>query len=87
MTYTQTKWNLTPLYAGYESAELQNAFDMVEEQTASFEGVRGKLTPDISSEQFIKIMRASEETSRIAHKQMLTALLLPARLLSHVANS
>lgn len=68
MTYKQTKWSLSPLYPSYESAELQNAFDMIEEQVTSFEGVRGKLTPEISSEQFMQAMRASEETTRIAHK-------------------
>jgi oligoendopeptidase F len=68
MTYKQTKWSLEPLYPGYHSAELQSAFDMIEEQVASFEGVRGKLTPDIPGEQFMQVMRASEETARIAHK-------------------
>ena len=68
MAYTQSKWSLAPLYPGYESAELQNAFDMIEEQVTSFEGVRGKLNPEISSEQFMQIVRASEETVRIANK-------------------
>ena len=68
MPYTQTKWSLAPLYPGYESAELQNAFDMIEEQVTSFEGVRGKLNPDISSEQFLQVVRASEETARVANK-------------------
>jgi oligoendopeptidase F len=68
MAYKQTKWSLAPLYPGYGSAELQTAFDMIEEQVASFEGARKNLTPDISSTQFIDLMRASEGTSRIAHK-------------------
>ncbi len=68
MPYTQSKWSLAPLYPGYESAELQNAFDMIEEQVTSFEGVRGKLNPEISSEQFMQIIHASEETARIANK-------------------
>ena len=68
MAYTQSKWSLAPLYPGYESAELQNAFDMIEEQVTSFEGVRGKLNPEIFSEQFMQIVRASEETVRIANK-------------------
>jgi len=68
MPYKQTKWSLAPLYPGYESAELQNAFDMIEEQVSSFEGVRGKLTPDISTEQFLQVIRASEDTNRIGNK-------------------
>jgi hypothetical protein len=31
MPYTQTKWSLAPLYPAYESSELQNVFDMIEE--------------------------------------------------------
>jgi len=68
MAYKISKWSLAPLYPGYESAELQNAFDMIEEQVTSFEGVRGKLNPDISSEQFLQAVRASEESARIANK-------------------
>ena len=68
MAYQLSKWSLAPLYPDYESAELQNAFEMIEEQVTSFEGVRGKLTPDISSEQFLEIVRASEETTRVANK-------------------
>lgn len=68
MAYKISKWSLAPLYPGYESAELENAFDMIEEQVTSFEGVRGKLTPDISTEQFMQVIRASEDTNRIANK-------------------
>ena len=68
MPYKISKWSLDPLFPGYESAELQNAFDMIEEQVTSFEGVRGKLTSDISAEQFLQVIRASEETARVANK-------------------
>ena len=36
MAYKISKWSLAPLYPGYESAELENAFDMIEEQVTSF---------------------------------------------------
>jgi len=68
MAYKLSKWSLAPLYPGYDSAELQNAFDIIEEQVTSFEGVRAKLNPEISTEQFIQTMRASEETTRAANK-------------------
>ncbi len=68
MPYTQTKWSLAPLYPGYDSPELQNAFDMIEEQVTAFEGARSKLTPEISTEQFMGILCASEETERAANK-------------------
>lgn len=68
MTYKISKWSLAPLYPSYESAELQSAFDMIEEQVTSFEGVRGKLNPGISTEQFMQVIHASEEMTRVANK-------------------
>lgn len=68
MAYKLSKWDLSPLYPGYESAELQSAFDMIEEQVTSFEGVRNKLTPDMPADQFVDILKASEATTRIGNK-------------------
>jgi oligoendopeptidase F len=67
-TYSVKKWDLSELFPGFDSPELQEAFDNVEEQVASFEGVRGKLTPDIDSETFLEVVRASEETSRVLNR-------------------
>lgn len=68
MAYKLSKWDLSHLYSGYDSPELENAFDMIEEQVASFEGVRNKLTADISTEQFMDVMKADETSTRIANK-------------------
>lgn len=68
MAYKQTKWSLAPLYPGYQSAELQNAFDMVEEQVASFEGARGKLSPAMPAEQFMQVLKSREDISRTLRK-------------------
>ena len=64
-TYSVKKWDLGELFSGFDSPELQGAFDNVEEQVASFEGVRGKLNPGIDAETFLDIVRASEETVRL----------------------
>lgn len=68
MAYQLSKWDLSPLYPGYDSPELQNAFDMIEEQVTSFEGVRDKLKPDMPTDQFVEILKASEATARIGNK-------------------
>ena len=68
MTLNQTKWNLGELFPGYDSPELEAAFDQVEEQVTSFEGVRGKLKPEMEAGQFLEIVNASEATSRIISK-------------------
>jgi oligoendopeptidase F len=64
-TYSVKKWDLGELFSGFDSPELQGAFDNVEEQVASFEGVRGKLNPEIDAETFLDIVCASEETVRL----------------------
>jgi oligoendopeptidase F len=68
MAYALTRWNLSELFPSFESPELQGAFDNVEEQVASFEGVRNKLTPDMDAQTFLEVVRASEETTRIVNK-------------------
>jgi oligoendopeptidase F len=68
MAYSIKKWDLGQLFPGFDSPELQGAFDNVEEQVASFEGVRGKLNPDMDSETFLDAVRASEATSRLVNR-------------------
>ncbi len=64
-TYAVKKWDLSELFSSFDSPELEEAFDNVEEQVASFEGVRGRLTPDIDAGMFLDIVHASEETMRV----------------------
>src|SRR5512141_1694961 len=68
MAYAPTKWNLGELYPSFDSSDLQMAFDNVEEQVLSFEGIRGKLSPDIDANQFMEFVHASEQTARIINK-------------------
>jgi oligoendopeptidase F len=68
MAYKLSRWDLSALYPGYDSAELQSAFDMIEEQITSFEGMRDKLNADMPEEQFLQAVKSSEETARIANK-------------------
>jgi oligoendopeptidase F len=68
MAYTLTQWNLGELYPGFDSPDLQMAFDNVEEQVMSFEGIRGKLSADLDPSQFMEFVRASEATTRIINK-------------------
>jgi oligoendopeptidase F len=68
MAYAPTQWSLQELYPSFDSPDLQMAFDNVEEQVLSFEGIRGKLVPDIDASQFMEFVRASEQTTRIISK-------------------
>ena len=67
-TYSVKKWDLSELFPGFDSPELESAFDNIEEQVASFEGVRGKLTPGMDAETFLDVVRSSEETMRLIKK-------------------
>jgi oligoendopeptidase F len=68
MAYSIKKWDLGELFPAIDSPELQAAFDHVEEQVTSFEGVRGKLKPDMEMENFLEVVRASEAMTRIVYK-------------------
>ena len=68
MAYSIKKWDLAELFPGFDSPQLQAAFDNVEEQVTSFEGVRGKLNLDMDAETFLEAVRASEATSRLVNK-------------------
>ena len=68
MAYELTKWNLGELFPAFDSPELQGAFDNVEEEVTSFEGVRDKLNPDIDKDTFLEVVKASESTTRIVNK-------------------
>ncbi len=68
MAYKLSKWDLSPLYPGYDTPELQSAFDMIEEQVTSFEGVRNRLGPDMSADRFLEVLKAKEITTRVGNK-------------------
>lgn len=68
MTFTQTKWSLADLYPGFNTPELESAFDVIEEQVTSFEGLRSNLISDMPADRFLDVVRASEEMNRVAHK-------------------
>src|SRR5688500_18710796 len=74
-TYSVKKWNLGELFTGFNSTELQGAFDNVEEQVASFEGVRGKLAPDIDAQTFLDVVRATEEATLVVNRMYAFAAL------------
>src|SRR5690349_17177633 len=67
-TYSVKKWDLGELFSSFDSPDLQAAFDNIEEQVASFEGVRGKLKSEMDTETFLDVVHASEEIARILNR-------------------
>jgi oligoendopeptidase F len=47
---------------------LESAFDVIDEQVTSFEGLRSNLTPDMPADRFMDVVRASEQMTRVAIK-------------------
>jgi len=68
MTYDITKWSLADLYPGFNAPDFESAFDNVEEQVTSFEGLRENLTPDMPADRFMEVVKTSEAFTRIVHK-------------------
>ncbi len=68
MPYKLSRWSLDDLFPGMDSPELENAFDQVDEQVTTFEGVRGKLRADMSVGEFLHVVKTSEEMARIVNK-------------------
>ncbi len=68
MTFEQTHWSLADLYPGFSSPELEADYDKLEEQVASFEGLRPHLTPDLVADRFLEILHALEGMMRIAYR-------------------
>jgi len=68
MPYKLSRWSLVDLFPGMDSPELETAFDLVEEQVTTFEGVRGKLRLDPPVDEFLHIVKTSEHTKRIIQK-------------------
>ena len=57
MAYQLQRWSLKDLYPGFNSPELESAFDQIEEQVTSFEGVRGKLRPEMPADDAAMFMQ------------------------------
>lgn len=68
MTYEITQWSLADLYPGFEAPDFEEAFDNVDEQVTSFEGLRANLTPDMPADRFVEVVKAAEAFSRIERK-------------------
>lgn len=66
--FAQTRWSLADLFPGINSPELEAAFPKLEALVTEFEKVRPDLTPEISADRFMEIMKLDEEATRLAYK-------------------
>lgn len=66
--FAQTRWSLADLFPGINSPELEATFPKLEALVTEFEKVRPDLTPEISADRFMEIMKLDEEATRLAYK-------------------
>lgn len=62
--FNQSRWSLKDLFPSADSPEMENAFKQAEKMVADFEKKRDVLSEDISSEQFLQIVKELEALTR-----------------------
>ncbi len=67
-TYTQSRWSLADLFPSPDGPEINAAFLSLEEQVAEFEKERKNLVPEISSADFIKVIKKAEKLTKLEHR-------------------
>lgn len=67
-TYIQTKWSLSPLFPAQDSLEMEAAFTDLDKMVADFENHREGLSPEISQDVFMDMIRELEAINRLAYR-------------------
>ncbi|MDO9121002.1 MAG: hypothetical protein Q7U31_04390, partial [Anaerolineaceae bacterium] len=65
ITYTQKRWSLSDIYTSEK--DFNKDFKAIDKLTADFEKLRPMLKDDISSTDFLSVIKAMEGISRMAH--------------------
>jgi len=66
--YLQTQWSLSDLFSSQDGPDMQAAFSELEALTARFEARREQLSPDLSSADFMDIVRQLEKINNLASR-------------------
>jgi oligoendopeptidase F len=66
--YEITRWSLGDLFPAYDSEEMKAGFTEIEAKVSEFEAKRPSLSQDISSEEFLALVRQVEEISRLSSR-------------------
>ncbi len=67
-TYAQSPWSLKELFEGYEDPKINETYQILTKNVERFESYRGELSPDISTERFLEIIRGWEESQKLGYK-------------------
>ena len=64
-TYTQSRWSLDDLFAGFEDPNIEATYQKLEAMVSQFEKYREELRPDISAERFMEIVMGLEAMEKL----------------------
>jgi oligoendopeptidase F len=65
LPYEISRWSLGDLFPAYDSEEMKAGFEAVETRVAEFESQRSNLSEDITSAEFMTLVRQMEEISQL----------------------
>lgn len=68
LPYTQTRWSLADLFPSSDAPEMKAAFEELNKRVSAFEARRSQLRPDISSDEFMEIVREIEAISHLGNR-------------------
>jgi oligoendopeptidase F len=64
-TYTQSPWDLSDLFSGVDDPKIETTFEEIDRGLDKFESYREQLTPEISEELFLKVIKDYEHFFRL----------------------
>ena len=67
-SYSQTRWSLNDLFPGQDGSDIEGAFALLEQTVGQFETYREQLRPEISFDQFMIVVRKSEEMQTLGYR-------------------
>jgi len=66
--YSQTRWSLNALLSSPEGLAVDQAIAELETATTAIEAMRPTLSPEMSGEDFVKVLKAVESFAEMAHR-------------------
>ena len=68
LTYSQSPWSLDDLFKGFDDPAIEATYQKLEAQVAEFEKYRSALTPEISEQKFMEVIKKLEAMEKLGYK-------------------
>ncbi len=67
-SYTQSSWSLDDLFKGFDDPAIEATYQKMESLVTEFEKYRSALTPEISEQKFMEMVKSLEAMEKLGHK-------------------